>query len=155
MGMTTTVLSFFKSNAEQLIAQDESNIGSYLNGKLKTDIFKTMFSRDVYSYDFNDNKFVADSSFDSKALTNVMNNHVSNDDYELKYHVPNINKKLAFVDYASYWSNPIDVYFNMIDVMYSAGAITVNTYGEILRQCGFLVTLAIDRDMNALRDDSS
>ena len=50
---------------------------------------------------------------------------------------------------------PLNVYFNVVDTMYAAGAITLNTYGEILRQCGSLVSLVVDRDMNALTDDSS
>lgn len=84
-----------------------------------------------------------------------MNEHVSYDDYQLKYHDLSLVDTLKYVDTTSYWNHPLDVYFNMIESMYSSGALTLNTTGEILRQCGFAVTLGVDRDMNALKDDSS
>ena len=155
-GTSATVLSFFKSNAEQLVQQNESNIGSYSNGKDNSDIFKSMFNRRVYQYDFEQNAFKADTSSDSKALANFMNNHVSYDDYQLKYHqIEAFSNGIKHIDNASYWNMPLNVYFNVVDTMYAAGAITLNTYGEILRQCGSLVSLVVDRDMNALTDDSS
>lgn len=52
MGMSATLLSFFKSNAEQLIQATESNIGSYSNGKSKTDLYKTMIGKRINYYDF-------------------------------------------------------------------------------------------------------
>ena len=84
-----------------------------------------------------------------------MNEHVAYDDYQLKYHELALDKALTYVKNVSYWNDPLDVYFNMIESMYSTGSLTLNTSGEILRQCGFAVTLVIDRDMNALTDDSS
>ena len=155
MGMTTTVLSFFKSNAEHLVQENESNIGSYSNGKMKRDLYMTMFNKSICEYDFQKNDLVIDDSANEKALVNFMNEHVAYDDYQLKYHELALDKALTYVKNASYWNDPLDVYFNMIESMYSTGSLTLNTSGEILRQCGFAVTLVIDRDINALTDDSS
>ena len=42
----------------------------------------------------------------------------------------------------------------MIDTIYSTGSITLNITGDVLRQCGSAVTLGIDRDLNALNNES-
>lgn len=73
MGMSTTVLSFFKTNAEQLLMPNESNIGSYSNGSAKTDMYNAMFSKRVYNYDFDSNSLTADTAADNTALVNFMN----------------------------------------------------------------------------------
>ena len=114
-----------------------------------------MFSKNICEYDFEKNEFVLDESSDENALVNFMNEHVAYDDYEPKYHELALDSTLKHIKYVSYWNDPPDVYFSMIESMYSTGALTLNTTGEILRQCGYAVTLAIDRDMNALTDDSS
>ena len=133
----------------------ETNIGSYSNDVSKTDMFMTMFSKDIYEYELSSNKFVLDSSSDDVAIANFMNEHVSYDDYELKYHEPSLPEDLDYFDSTSYWNNPLDVYFKVLKTIYSQEAFTLNTQGQVLRQAGNLVTLAVDRDMNAMTDDSA
>ena len=43
----------------------------------------------------------------------------------------------------------------MLKTIYSQEAFTLNTQGQVLRQAGNLVTLVVDRDMNAMTDDST
>lgn len=80
---------------------------------------------------------------------------MSYDDYALKYHELTIPDKSKHICYESYWNHIPDTYFSIIDAMYSNGALTLNTSGQVMRQCGYAVTLAVDRSMTALNDSSS
>ena len=154
---STTVLSFFKSNAELLIQQDGINIGSLIKSDSKTLLYQTMFQREVYNYDLTYNAFIDTYSMKSMSIIDIMNRKMSFDDYVSKYHflaIPQELKNLKFVESHTYWNNAIDIYQKMIDAIYSTGSITLNITGDILRQCGYAVTLGIDRDLNALNNDS-
>ena len=48
MGTANAVLSFFGTNAENLVQSVESNIGSYNNGMYNIDMYKSMFKKNVY-----------------------------------------------------------------------------------------------------------
>lgn len=62
---------------------------------------------------------------------------------------------LNYIDHTAYWNNAPEVYFSMVESMLATGGLALNTTGEILRQCGFGVTLAVDRSMNGLVDTTA
>lgn len=156
MGSKSTILSFFKSNAELLAQKIPSNIGSYTNGMSKTDLYSVMFNKDVYEYDMSLNKFVNKDPVKEQSLVNFMNQRMSYDEYLSKYHKLELESTLLkFDDKKTYWSNPLDMYFKLVDIMQATGALTLNVNGDILRQCGYQETLVVDRDMNILKDDSA
>ena len=76
-----TVLSFFKSNAELLIQQDGTNIGSLIASESKTNMYQTMFDREVYDYDLLSNGFTNRFDIKSASIIDTMNNKMSFDDY--------------------------------------------------------------------------
>lgn len=156
MGMKTTILSFFKSNTELLTQQTPSNIGSYTNGMSKTDLYSLMFNKDVYEYDLVSNEFKNKDPVKQQSLVNFMNQRMSYGEYMSKYHKLGLESTtLKFDDKKTYWNNALDIYFNLVDIMQATGALTLNVVGDILRQCGYEEVLVVDRDMNALRDDST
>ena len=48
----------------------------------------------------------------------------------------------------------MNVYNDSVHSIEQNGAIVLNVTGDITRQCGSMLTIGLDRDMNALTDDS-
>lgn len=61
-----------------------------------------------------------------------MNEHYEGDERVKKYHELSLPKTLDYIQRCTYWNLPVNVYFNVIDSMYSNGALTLNKPGDIL-----------------------
>ena len=153
LNCSATALSFFKSNAEMLIQQDPTNIGSFVNSIGNINEYKNLFSKDMFSYDITTNEF-NNLNVDAKSIVQYMNNHMSYDDYAPKYHEIDAIKTLKYFQSSSYWNATLNVYNDSVYSIEQNGAIVLNVTGDITRQCGSMLTIGLDRDMNALTDDS-
>jgi len=133
MGTASVVLSFFGTNAENLVQSIESNIGSYSNRMSNVDMYKTMFKKNVYNYSLKKNSFLsADYVIEPKSIVNYMNDHFEGDDHVKKYHELPLPETLSYKQWCTYWNLPVDMYFNIIDSMYTNGALSLNKPGDIM-----------------------
>ena len=152
--MTSTALSFFKSNIELLIQQEATNLGSFANPRTRTDLFKSMFNRKVIGYDYDSNQFV-NFDIEAKEIKNYMNASVDQTDVTVKYDdVEAVDPAHKRFKSNPYWDNDMNVYGDIIDVVTQNDAVVLNITGNIMRQAGQLLNVSIDRDLNGLTNSS-
>lgn len=151
--MTTTVLSFFKSNAELLTQQEATNLGSFAHPCSRTDLFKSMFTRKVIGFDYDGNQFV-NYDMDAKEIKIYVNNGLDEDGYISKYQDVDVDPKHKRFQSNPYWDNELNVYGEIIDAVTQNDAVVLNITGDIMRQAGALVNVVIDRDMGSLANDT-
>lgn len=149
----TTTLSFFKSNVEALIQQFPSNLGSFTNAIGNVKEYNNMFDKDMYAYDINKNAFV-NNGISQKNIVQYMNAHASFDNYVPKYHEVDVLKSLKYFQSHSYWNAGLNVYNDSMRSIIENGSIVINMTGNVMLQCGMILNIGLDRDMNALTDDS-
>lgn len=113
-----------------------------------------MFSKTVFTYDLETNALSNTADIKPQSLNNYMNTYMSHDDFVAKYHGLNLLPDKTYMTRHTYWAMRVNTYEEVIDSMYSTGAMTLNTDGQLLRQSGCGVTMFVDRDVNALTDES-
>lgn len=148
----STIMSFFKSDAEYLIQQEPSRLGSFDSTVGNINEYKCMFAKDMYAYDIQSNSFV---NFDVKPknIVQYMNTGISYDDYAAKYHEMDLIQTLKYFQSSSYWNASLNVYNNALQSIIENGSIVINVTGDIMLQCGSLYNISLDRDIKALTTD--
>ena len=153
LSLVNTTLSFFKSNAEMMIQQFPSNLGSFNSTIGNIGEYKNLFDKDMYAYDIENNTF-SNINVLQKQIVQYMNNHASYDGYVPKYHDVDAIDALKYFQSSSYWNASLNVYNDSLRSIIENGSITINMAGNICMQCGMILNIGLDRDLNALTDDS-
>ena len=153
LNITNTTLSFFKSNAELMIQQYASDLGSFDTTSGNISEYKNLFAKDMYTYDIENNTF-KNINVEPKQVVQYMNNNASFDKYVPKYHEADTLRTLKYMQSSSYWNASLNVYNDSVQSFIENGAITIRVTGDIRRQCGELLNICLDRSMNALTGDS-
>lgn len=152
-GIFSTLMSFFKSNNENLIQSEPTNIGSLSETIHKVDVYKNTFEKDTFQYDFDQNTFSCNISPSDENI-NYFNNKIDAESYLPKYKKLYILPSLQFKDYGSYWNNSHATYNRAIDMLEKNDAFILNITGEIRRQPGSVTVIALDRNAGNMHDQN-
>ena len=152
IGAYSTIISFFKTNTENLIQQEPTNIGSFKNAATKPEFYQNVFDKHMYGYDYNHDK-TFDSFIKSEDITTYLNSRIDNNLYEQKYfkmfNFPNMRHEYT----GMYWDNQFDVYNNSVEVLEENNSLILNVTGDIRRQPGSLNNIMLDRSMKNVTSD--
>lgn len=132
VGRYEVVLSFFKTNTEQLISTQPANIGSFANPMSKTLLYKTLFTKRISTYDFNENCFDRCDMVERRNIS-YLNNHNRSLHYKTMFEPMLIFPNKKFAQAGSYWSNNFDMYEDAIKSITEVDSFTLNVPGEVRR----------------------
>ena len=153
IGSYSTILSFFKTNAEALIQQEPTNIGSFESPMQKQAVFSDLFDKSMYGYDYNYNQ-LTNILTQSKQVTTYLNAAIDNDMYQQKYEPMVEMPGLRHEYVGTYWDNTFDVYNSSVTALEENNSLILNITGDIRRQPGSLNNIMIDRSLKNVTSDN-
>lgn len=154
LGSFSTILSMFKTNGENLIQQEPTNLGSFIDPVDKTKVYSNIFDKTIYGYSYKTNEFIR-TNFDARRNLNFLNNKIDNSNYRFRFERLPIQPNLDFQQVCSYWNNNFDFYGNAVSLFRENNALVINVTGDIIRQAGSLTTIMLDRTMSNMTNDST
>lgn len=154
LGFYSTILSFFKTNAEVIIQQEPTNMGSFINSAMKTDVYSSLYNINMFQYFHRDNS-ISCFSTPSDAITNYLNTSLDITNYNKKYQPFDQNLSKKYTSYGSYWNNNINSYNKLTYALMENNSLILNITGEVLRQPGTYNVITIDRSLKNMIGDSS
>lgn len=153
LDMYPTILSMFKSDMENVIEQEPTNLGAFANAVKKTYLYNALKDKSAYGYSYQKNAFTM-TSFESKELLNYVGTKLDDSSYKRKYTPASSISNGIFKSEMLYWNNSIDIYHDAASILEQNDALVLNIVGNILRQAGSYTTIQIDRSMANVEDDS-
>ena len=143
-GTSIVMISLFKTQTESQMQKYPTQLATVTKFP-KQDVFRSMFTRVVYDYDYNYKSFV-DCTMSSKNFIDFKNEKpsVTEDLYEPKFY--EYNSDLMYNQYSTYWNNDIDLYGDFSRQLNEDNALVTTVDADLLRKPGAYVTIDVDRD---------
>lgn len=151
-GTYSTVLSFFKTNNEQLVQQEPVNIGSLKFSLHKPEVYRSFFKYNMYDFSYDENVF-ENKAVEPDTTVNFANERINIDEYEQRY-TTLFNSQRTYRNEGSYWNNNQDLYDDTVKILEENNTFILNIVGEILRKPGSLLTITIDRTMKNISSEN-
>jgi hypothetical protein len=130
---------------EMLTTKEDANFSSVSNyGSMK--LFKSLFDRKQYDYNFNKDKFKITKLKDEDLLDIYNKNFEFSGDY-IKRFEKRFDSDGLYTSRTSYWNNMIleKTYSNIVEAFIGENSLVINTVGELSRKPGTVIMLNLDR----------
>lgn len=147
------VLSFIKSNVEQMAGVEENKLGSVTKFPAE-EFVRSSFGVRLYDYDIESNS--------------MRESYVKPDEIQGYFNAvcdfqTGVRQKLTsaageredFIRRAAYWNNDLDVYGDMVKCLTKDNALVIESVGEISRRPGAHVVVKVDIDQKNLATEST
>lgn len=154
LGMTGTVLSFFKTNVETLIQQEPTNLGSFRSPAQKTLLYQSILEQSISTYDYQHDLFGVESIPQAETI-GYLNNRIDSSDYQPRFQEMFDSPGVQRANHGSYWNNSQETYYDVVQALEENNAIVMNITGDIHRQPGTYTSISIDRDLKNITNDSA
>lgn len=146
MGVYEIPMSFTDQTYE-VVAQGSTPIGFGTVTKFENSkVLKNQYTHIIHSYDFDKNIF-SQNIIQPYKLNSYINNHREEKNFIDRYNLNSIVSENDYINNFTYWNGDINIYDYVVNTLTKNNAIVINVVGDILRQCGSLVNITINRSM--------